>query len=89
MARNKSAGALALMLSQKAVAGVPASLVSTTVEAAALLAAGQTAAAGVAKVAALTEGVLKAMFLHKIKNIMVVVLVISAVGMCASGLLRA
>src|SRR5262249_38837908 len=83
-----SAGALALVLSQNAVAGVPASLVSTTIEAAALLAAGQTAAACVAKVAALTGGVLKAMFLHKIKNIMAVVLVISAVGMCASRLLQ-
>ena len=49
---------------------LPASLVVTTVSAASLLAAGQAAAAGAlsAKVAALTDGVLKAMLLSKLKG---------------------
>src|SRR5262245_14060918 len=64
-----SAGALAAVLSQHAAAaGVPAPLVVPTVQAAALLAAGETAAGLVsAKVAALTEGVLKAMLMTRLR----------------------
>ena len=64
-----SAGALAALLSQGAVAAsVPAPLVMNTVKAAAVLAAGKTAAGVVSlKVAALTDGVLKAMLMTKLK----------------------
>jgi len=64
-----SGGALAAVLTEKAVsAGVPPSVVSSTIKAASLFVAGH-AAAGVvsAKAAALTEGVLKAMLLNKLK----------------------
>jgi RNA polymerase sigma factor (sigma-70 family) len=59
-------------------ASMPASMVSSTVKAATLFAAGQTAAAGLisAKAAALTEGVLQSMFLNKMKTAMAVVLVV-------------
>jgi RNA polymerase sigma-70 factor (ECF subfamily) len=62
-------GGLAAALSQNvASAGMPTSLVSSTIKAASLLRAGQAAATGVisAKVAALTEGVLKTMLLKKL-----------------------
>lgn len=65
-----SAASLAVLLSPKtASASVPASLLVSTLEAATLFAAGKTAAAGLvsAKVVALTEGVLKAMLLTKLK----------------------
>ncbi|HYT93065.1 MAG TPA: sigma-70 family RNA polymerase sigma factor [Gemmataceae bacterium] len=64
-----SGGVIATVLSQNAAsAGVSLPLVTSTVKAASLFAAGQ-AASGVvgAKVAALTEGVLKAMLLTKLK----------------------
>jgi RNA polymerase sigma factor (sigma-70 family) len=65
-----SAGVWAAVSSQKAAsASVPGSLVSSTIKAATLVAAGQ--AAGLrgipVQIAALTEGVLKAMLLKKIK----------------------
>jgi hypothetical protein len=69
-----SGGALAAALAQDvASAGVPASVVSSTLKAAALFAAGRAAAAGVipVQVAALTEGVLKAMFLNKLGGVLV------------------
>ncbi|MCI0640199.1 MAG: RNA polymerase sigma factor [Gemmataceae bacterium] len=64
-----SGGALAMLLSESAAsASVPAPLAMSTVKAAALLAAKQSAAGVVsANVAALTEGVVKAMFMTKIK----------------------
>jgi uncharacterized protein (TIGR03067 family) len=68
---------LGSVLSQNvASSGVPALVVSNTIKAASLMAAGQ-AAKGVmsVKVAALTEGVLKAMFLNKLKGVLVVGLV--------------
>jgi len=86
-----SGGMLAAVLSQKgASAGVPTSVVSSTIKAAGRFAAGQAAATSVisVKVAALTEGVLKAMFLHKIKGVMAVLVVMAAVGMGVSGLLQ-
>lgn len=65
-----SAGSLAAVVSRNAAsAAVPTSVMSSTVQAAALIAAGQATIAGVvpAKVAILTEGVLKAMLLSKLK----------------------
>jgi RNA polymerase sigma factor (sigma-70 family) len=86
-----SGGALAAVLSQNVgSAGVPTSVVSSTIKAAGLFATGQTGATGVisAKVAALTEGVLKAMFLHKTKSAVAVLTVIAATAMCAGGVLQ-
>jgi RNA polymerase sigma factor (sigma-70 family) len=64
-----SAVALTAALSQSAAsASVPAPLLTTTVQAALAVAAGRTATAVVsAKVAALTEGALRAMFITKLK----------------------
>jgi hypothetical protein len=75
-----SGGALAALVSQNvALAGVPTSVVSSTIKAASLLAAGQAAGVVTAKVAALTEGVLQAMFTTKIKSVLAVVLVVGLV----------
>jgi RNA polymerase sigma factor (sigma-70 family) len=83
-----SGGALAAVLSQKAAsASVPSSVVSSTIKAASLLAAGQAAAGLIsAKVAALTEGVLKGMLLYKLKTVAIALLVVAAVA-SAGGLL--
>ena len=84
-----SGGALAAVLSQNALsAGVPTPVVSNTIRAACLLAAGQVAATGVisVKVAALTEGVVRTMLLTKLK-IASAVLLIGSVGMGATGLI--
>jgi RNA polymerase sigma factor (sigma-70 family) len=65
-----SGGVLAGVLSQNGMsASVPTSLVSSTVKAASLLAAGQAAVAGLVsmKAAALTEGVVITMLLNKLK----------------------
>jgi RNA polymerase sigma factor (sigma-70 family) len=81
-----SGGALAAVLSQKAApASVPPAVVSSTIQAATLVAAGQTAATGVisAKVAALTQGVLKTMLLTKLKIATAVLLVGSLIGLTA------
>jgi RNA polymerase sigma factor (sigma-70 family) len=80
-----SGGALAAVLSQKAAsAGVPSSAVSSTINAASVLAAGR-AAVGIisARVAGLTDGVLKAMLLTKLKIATAVLLV--AVAVAGSG----
>jgi RNA polymerase sigma-70 factor (ECF subfamily) len=80
-----SAGALAAAISQNvASAGVPTSAVSSTIQAAALVAAGPAAASGVipTKVAALTEGVLNAMLVSKLKAVTAVLLVVLA---CVGG----
>jgi RNA polymerase sigma factor (sigma-70 family) len=64
------AGALAALLSEKAAsASVPTSLIASTIKAQAALAAGQAANAALlsAKVVALTEGVLKAMWIANLK----------------------
>src|ERR1043166_731290 len=74
-----SGGALALVVCRHAAsAAMPASLMSSTVKAAAL-AAGQAALAGVvpAKVALLTEGVLKTMLWSKLKTLTATFLVLS------------
>src|SRR5262249_53517539 len=68
--------------SAKASACLPATLVSSTVKAAGLFAAGQAAATGVisVKVAALTEGVMKAMFVTKMKTAIVVIVMVIGLG---------
>jgi RNA polymerase sigma factor (sigma-70 family) len=84
-----SGGTLGLMLAQKvAPAGVPTLVVSNTVKAASVFAAGQAAAPGVISldVAALTEGVLKSMLLSKLKVALVVMLTMGALGIGTSAL---
>jgi RNA polymerase sigma factor (sigma-70 family) len=86
-----SAGSLAAVVSQNvASAGVPASLMSSTVKAAAMIAAGQATVAGVvpAKVAALMEGVTKAMLITKLKTVTAALLVVATVGIGGSLLSR-
>jgi RNA polymerase sigma factor (sigma-70 family) len=81
-----SGSSLAVALSQNAAsASVPTSLVSSTVKAASGLAAGQALTTGLisAKVAVLTEGVVTAMFLNKVK---IAVLVLGLVGVVGAGL---
>jgi RNA polymerase sigma factor (sigma-70 family) len=74
-----SGGALAAVLSQEAVlAAVPPSVASSTIKAASVFAAGQAAAIPL-KIAALTEGVLKAMLLSKLKNATMLLVVVFAV----------
>jgi RNA polymerase sigma factor (sigma-70 family) len=76
-----SGGALAAVSHAAASACVPAVLMRATVKAATLAAEGQ-AAAGLISVraAAVTEGVLQAMFLAKLKAVGVVLLVVAALG---------
>jgi hypothetical protein len=76
-------GALAACLSGgAALARVPAPLVRETVQATPAVAAGQAAAAGVisAKVAALTQGVIKAMFLTKLRTVAIALLTLGLIG---------
>jgi RNA polymerase sigma factor (sigma-70 family) len=79
-----SGGALAALLSQNASASVPPSVIASTIHAASLFAAGQATATGVisVQVAALTEGVVKAMLLTKLKisTAMLLVAVLVALG---------
>jgi RNA polymerase sigma factor (sigma-70 family) len=80
-----ASGSLAALLAQQAAsAAIPAALVISTVKAAARTAAGGVATAAVsAQVAALTEGVLKAMFSSHVKKMTALFLV--AVLCCATG----
>ncbi|HEV3117951.1 MAG TPA: sigma-70 family RNA polymerase sigma factor, partial [Gemmataceae bacterium] len=74
-----SCGALAAILLQNVVsAASPASVVSKTIKVASLLAAGQAAGAISVKVAALTEGVLKAMLVSNLKTATAALLVVVA-----------
>jgi RNA polymerase sigma factor (sigma-70 family) len=76
--------ALAAVLSQNAASAcLPPSLMSSTIKAVGLSAAGQVVAASVVsgEVAALTKGVLHAMLLTKVKTTMAVVLTISMVAL--------
>jgi RNA polymerase sigma factor (sigma-70 family) len=78
-----SGGTLAAMLSQSmAPAGVPNGVVSSTIKAASVYAAGQAATSDVisAKVAALTEGTLKTMPVSKLKFATAVLLVAAVLG---------
>ena len=83
-----SAGAVAAVLSQGAAsAGMPASLLTSTRKAGLQLAAGQALSGSVtAKVASLTEGVLKAMLLTKLKVASWAVGVVLLAGAGAVGL---
>jgi RNA polymerase sigma factor (sigma-70 family) len=76
-----SAGSLALFLAEQGATAAPAALVGATVQAALWCAAGK-ATAGVlsAQVAALTKGVLQAMFLTRLKIAAVVVLTLTLAG---------
>jgi hypothetical protein len=87
-----SGGALAMALAQNAAtANVPPTLLNSTIQAATMTAAGQAATAGVvsAKVAALTEGVVRAMFFTKLKIATAVLLLagvpVLTLGLIASG----
>lgn len=86
-----SGGALAAMLAPNvASAGVPDAVVSSTLRAARFLALGHVAAAGVIspKVAALTDGVLKAMLVSKLKAVVAVGLVLGVLVTGATVLTR-
>ena len=73
-----SGGALAAVLAQTAAsASAPTTVVSSTIKAATLLATGKAVGVISGPVAALTEGVLKAMFLKKIMTTTVMVLALS------------
>jgi hypothetical protein len=80
-----SGGALAVLLAQQASAGVPKSVVLSTVKAAGVLVVGKATATGVVsdKVAALTEGAMKAMLFSKLKAAFAVVLTL---GFLATGM---
>jgi RNA polymerase sigma factor (sigma-70 family) len=81
-----SSGALAVMLSQGAEAGVSPMVVGATVKAALCVAAGGAAASVIsARVAALTEGVIKTMLLNKLKLTAGLVLLV-LLGLGALGL---
>jgi RNA polymerase sigma factor (sigma-70 family) len=78
-----SGGALAAVLSQNTASAVaPTAVVSSTIKAASLFAAGQAATTGAisVKVAALAEGVLKTMLLMKLKTVMGLLIVAGIVG---------
>jgi RNA polymerase sigma factor (sigma-70 family) len=78
-----SGGAVGALLAQNAAsAGVPSSVVAITIKAAPLFAARQAAAAALvsARVAALTQGVLKTMILTKLKTALALVLVLGMTG---------
>jgi RNA polymerase sigma factor (sigma-70 family) len=74
-------GTLAVVLSQQpAPASVPISVVSSTIKAASLLAAGNAAAGAISgEVTALTKGVLHTMFVTKMKTIAAIVLALATV----------
>ena len=81
-------GSVAAVLSAgSASASAPPALVASTIKAASLVAAGQAAGVVSAKVAALTEGVVKAMYVTKIKSVLAVVLVVGlALGGTVAGI---
>jgi RNA polymerase sigma factor (sigma-70 family) len=83
-----SAGTLAAVVLQNgASAAVPTSVVSSTIRVAGLLAAGQAAPGAIsAKVAALAEGVAKAVFLNQLRIVSSVALVIGILGFLVVGL---
>jgi RNA polymerase sigma factor (sigma-70 family) len=80
-----SGGSVTAVLSAGSGSAPPA-LVASTIKAASLLAAGRAAGVVSAKVAALTDGVVKAMFTTKVKSVLAVVLVVAALA-GATGLL--
>jgi RNA polymerase sigma factor (sigma-70 family) len=85
-----SGGTLATAVSTNATSAcVPASVVWNTTKVASLLAAGQAAAAGAisANAAALTQGVIRAMFLSKIKLALAATLAVASVVTFGGGIL--
>jgi RNA polymerase sigma factor (sigma-70 family) len=79
-----SGGALGAMLAQTAEAAcVPSSVLSITIKAAPLFAVGQAVATALvsARVAALTQGVLKTMVPTKLKTVLAVLLVLGMIGL--------
>src|SRR5262249_42356029 len=82
-----SGGLLAVLLSEKTVsAGVPPSLLATTVKAAGLMAAGKGGVGVIsAEVAALTEGVVKAMLTARLKVATAVLLAVTALAIGTGG----
>jgi RNA polymerase sigma factor (sigma-70 family) len=87
--RSVTGGALVAALGETtAAANVPPSVLSATVKAASLLAAGHRAVTAVVsvKVAVLAEGVLKTMLWNKLKMAAMVLFVVAAFGVGASGL---
>jgi RNA polymerase sigma factor (sigma-70 family) len=77
-----SGGALAALLSERAAASVPASVVFSTITAAGFFAAGPAASGAISlKVTALTQGVLRSMLLTKLKVATGIVLVIVALSL--------
>jgi RNA polymerase sigma factor (sigma-70 family) len=79
-----SGGVLAVVLAQKATAaGLPKPVAIATIKAASLFAAGQATGVISGKVAALTEGVLKAMLLTKLKTVVATLLVVAVIGIGA------
>jgi hypothetical protein len=82
-----SGGALAAVLSRTvASAGVPDAMAASTITTATLFAAGHATTAGAVsvRVAALTEGVLKAMLVSKLKAVVAVVLLLGVVVVTAA-----
>jgi RNA polymerase sigma factor (sigma-70 family) len=76
-----SGGTVAAVLSAgPASASPPPALVASTIKAASLLVAGRAVGVVSAKVAALTEGVVKTMFVTKIKSVLALVLVVAALA---------
>jgi RNA polymerase sigma factor (sigma-70 family) len=75
-----SAAALATALSQAAAPGaVPGVLAASTIQAAAAFAAGQAAGPAIHQITVLTEGVLKAMLMSKVKTVALLVLLAAGV----------
>jgi RNA polymerase sigma factor (sigma-70 family) len=84
-----SGGSVAAVLSAgSASASAPPALVASTIQAASLLAVGKAAATGVmsAKVAALTEGVVRAMFLARLKTVTCALVLTVLLGFCGVAL---
>ena len=76
------AGAVALLVGQHAAGAVPAALVTSTVAAVGSLAAGSVLGSGVSPaVTTLTEGMLKAMFITKLKTATVAAVLIGLLGL--------
>jgi RNA polymerase sigma factor (sigma-70 family) len=76
-----SATALTALLAQQASATIlPSPLIAATIEAAGLFVAGTSAAAISTNVILVTEGVLKAMFLTKVKTVTAVFLIMAVLG---------
>lgn len=78
-----AASVTAVLSVGSASASAPPTLVTFTIQAAALLAAGRAAGVISPKVAALTEDVVKAMFVTKIKSVLAVVMVVAALASAA------